>query len=718
VDGHEPNSPPGGVSVAGSPSTASPGTPTGEPAPAPAPPQADDAAPPGEGAPSLAQGASPLAQGASPPAGAEASAPADTAVAPPVAPPIDTLGPPPVETVAPPPADAAEPPRVEASGTRGPAPGPVETPAPPASTPASSELPAMRASTPSASAADSPRTSTPSATEMSSTRTSTPSATEVSSTRTSTPSSLETSGPRVSAPPAETALARTSAPPASETPQTTSIAPALSAPDRSLATARRPGWRRRAVLAVLGALAALGALAFPFMMRARGEPSPGVSKAASMAATVSAAAVTRADEGGAGGDDGGADDDAAPPKPAVWRVARMADDPTVSLVEGTMGKRPLLAALGAAGVPRAEAHRIVSSLQEARDVDHFDPKDAFAVARDKASGRVVAFEVSTSPVDVWQARDDVALDGAPRLVTRRLELVAERVRIRKAVLVGADLRASFVDAGFAPIDDVLSMLDDALDGHAELSDIRPGARLRIVATLERVDGAFVRWESLDAVEYLPAAPGAPAVRVYWFGEDDRRHGWYDAKGRQPTHGGWRMPIPLAHVVSPFNPHRMHPVLHVVMPHNGVDLRATTGTPVYATAAGVVIGVGNDGPCGNKVEISHPGNITSVYCHLSRFATGLHSGEHVEARQLIAYVGQTGRVTGPHLHFGIKRGGQFIDPMTLRMESMRVVPRSRRDEFDRLRTSLDGELDTIPLPAPAGAEQPPPKEETETFYEEP
>jgi hypothetical protein len=522
-----------------------------------------------------------------------------------------------------------------------------------------------------------------------------------------------------------------------ETPQTTSIAPALSAPDRSGGSlgsegSPRRGSRLRAILAVLGSLAAIGAIVLPFAFRGGADRPAGVANAASLAGVVSASGLGAPDASDDGAEGGGNSEDAAPLKPAQWRVARLADDPAVTLVEGTIGRRPLLVALGAAGLSRAEAHRVVGSLQDVRDVDHFDPKDTFALARDKASGRVVAFEIAGSPVDVWQAREDVAGDGAPRLVTRRLELSSERVRIRKSVLVGADLRASFVDAGLAPIDDVLSMLDDALEGHAELSDIRPGARLRIVATLERVDGAFVRWAALDAVEYFPASPSAPAVRVYWFGDEDHRHGWYDAKGRQPTHGGWRMPIPLARVVSPFNPHRMHPVLHVVMPHNGVDLRASSGTPVYATAAGTVVGVGNEGPCGNKVEISHPGGISSVYCHLSRFAAGLHVGQHVEARQLIAYVGQTGRVTGPHLHFGIKKGGQFIDPMTLRLDTVRVVPRSRRDDFDRVRSSLDAELDAIPLPTPTPSAEPAPKEPSEpgepnepnepnaneTFYEEP
>ncbi len=487
---------------------------------------------------------------------------------------------------------------------------------------------------------------------------------------------------------------------------------------------------RATTLALAGGAALLGATLLSLAIGTRvGAPAPPVASGASIAGALWGAEALPGDAGTEPAAD--AADDALPARPAIWRVTQLADDPDVRLVEAVLGHHPLLSALDAAGVSRAEAQRIVRSLGQARDVNRFGPKDAFTIALDKATARVVAYEVTTSPIDVWQAREDAA-DATQTLVARKLELWPEQVRVNKAVLVGGDLRASLTDAGLTPIDDILSLLDDALDGHAELSDIRPGARLRVVATQERVAGEFVRWSSLDAVEYFPAAPNSPSVRVYRFDAAGERgsggeavragkhHGWFDAKGRQSYRGGFRSPVPLARIASRFNPHRMHPVLHVVMPHNGVDFAATAGTPVYSTAAGVVASVGSDGPCGNRVEIAHAGGYTSVYCHLSRYASGLHAGQHVESRQLIAYVGQTGRVTGPHLHFGMKRAGVFIDPMSLRLDGMRVVPRAQRDEFDRLRADSDAELDAIALPAssavaPEGAR---PSEPDETFYEEP
>src|SRR5208282_5585970 len=102
-----------------------------------------------------------------------------------------------------------------------------------------------------------------------------------------------------------------------------------------------------------------------------------------------------------------------------------------------------------------------------------------------------------------------------------------------------------------------------------------------------------------------------------------------------------------------------------------------------------------------VQITHANNYVSAYCHLSRFAAGLHPGQHVEVRQLVGYVGATGRTTGPHLHFAVKRGDAFIDPLALKLDGVRVVPLADRADFERERAELDLALDAITLPAPVG-----------------
>ena len=75
------------------------------------------------------------------------------------------------------------------------------------------------------------------------------------------------------------------------------------------------------------------------------------------------------------------------------------------------------------------------------------------------------------------------------------------------------------------------------------------------------------------------------------------------------------------MTSPFNPKRLHPILKKVMPHNGIDFGAPTGTPVGASNFGTVSYIGYAGASGNLVKVEHPGGVETGYAHLSRFAEG-------------------------------------------------------------------------------------------------
>jgi hypothetical protein len=145
-------------------------------------------------------------------------------------------------------------------------------------------------------------------------------------------------------------------------------------------------------------------------------------------------------------------------------------------------------------------------------------------------------------------------------------------------------------------------------------------------------------------------------------------------------------------------HRMHPILHKVMPHTGVDYGAAMGVPIGAVSFGTITFLGWGGPTGNFIRIDHGGGIESGYAHMSRFGEGLKVGDKVKRLQTIGYVGSTGRSTGPHLHFTIKRNGEFIDPLSLHLDALRVLPSDEREVFLQHKAQYDAQLDAIQLPA--------------------
>lgn len=121
---------------------------------------------------------------------------------------------------------------------------------------------------------------------------------------------------------------------------------------------------------------------------------------------------------------------------------------------------------------------------------------------------------------------------------------------------------------------------------------------------------------------------------------------------------WVVPINYTWFSSPFGM-RLHPTQGIWKMHNGVDLSAPSGTPIYATRSGVVSYAGYNGSCGNYVTINHQDGYKSRYMHMTHYIVS--SGQWVSAGQVIGYCGSTGDSTGPHLHFEIEYNGSFVNP---------------------------------------------------------
>ncbi len=386
--------------------------------------------------------------------------------------------------------------------------------------------------------------------------------------------------------------------------------------------------------------------------------------------------------------------------PPPWRLSKLAG--SHRLVRGEMKRRSFIKALGQAGVPKAQVYRILKAMEGVHKLDRTGRRDKYAVAMTRGTKKVVAFEYQVDPTEIYQARTNS--NGLLR--GQRLDMKVRSEEFATSFYIGKSFTKSYARAGLER--GLSKVVNRAFNGQTSTEAFEEGGTMRILVVEQTALGQFVRYERVRALEYRPADPSKKPLRAYWF-QGQRVRGYADARGRRPSNSGWRTPVPGAPITSHFNPKRMHPVLKRVMPHNGTDYGAPSGTPVYAAYRGTVLSIGPRGASGNLVIISHPGGIQTGYAHLSRFAKGIKRGDKVGTRQLVGYVGSTGRSTGPHLHFTAKKNGKFMDALKLRLDALQVLPVAERAAFVAQKRQLDRALEALPLPEPPEPEpsEPPP-----------
>lgn len=377
--------------------------------------------------------------------------------------------------------------------------------------------------------------------------------------------------------------------------------------------------------------------------------------------------------------------------PGPWRIADLGKDPSARIVEDAIGARSFIEALGDKGVPKDQVYRILKAFDGVRKFDKKNKSDRFVVALDRETKRVRAFEYVVSTYEIFQAKE---VEGV--LSASQLDMKLVDAEVVGSFYVGKNLAKSIEWGGLEPA--LAKTIDDALSGRMSTEGFEEGGTVRVIAKEVTALGEFAKYKEIVALEYRPPDPSATPVRVYTF-DGKGAQGYFDDRGRQPDGSGWTSPVPGAPVTSRFNPKRMHPVLKKIQPHNGTDYGAPTGTPIYAVYRGKITQLGPAGPCGNMVSIAHPNGIESGYCHMSKFVAGMKVGQKIGTRQLIGYVGTTGRSTGPHLHFWTKRDGKFFDSETLKIDGFRVVPVDERAAFGLRKAELDARLDAITLPEP-------------------
>jgi murein DD-endopeptidase MepM/ murein hydrolase activator NlpD len=203
----------------------------------------------------------------------------------------------------------------------------------------------------------------------------------------------------------------------------------------------------------------------------------------------------------------------------------------------------------------------------------------------------------------------------------------------------------------------------SINRFAHPEDLRAGGLL----LLPSIPGIFIPEEPATDLERLIASSRNSEEGVFIsLGEADRQERFFFIPGADlsPTervfflNRGFRFPLRHFTITSPYGP-RINPVTGRYGVHQGLDLAAPEGSPVYAAREGTVQDLGEDPVYGRYIIIGHRDNWVSLYGHLSKIETALR--EEVQSGTLIGRVGSSGQSTGPHLHFELRQNGRAQDP---------------------------------------------------------
>ena len=225
-------------------------------------------------------------------------------------------------------------------------------------------------------------------------------------------------------------------------------------------------------------------------------------------------------------------------------------------------------------------------------------------------------------------------------------------------------------------------------------DVRKGDKFSVIYETDFSEGEKISSGDIVFAEFTNREKKYIAQRFF---DDVQGKQYFNENGENVKKAFLRAPLDFAYISSHFNPNRMHPILHKIKAHNGVDYAAKRNTPVKASGDGVISFIGRQSGYGRTVEIKHGGNIKTLYAHLERFNTKLKVGSKVKQGEIIAFVGDSGQATGPHLHFEFWQGEIRSDPVKVKLPSAKPVNNAQRNEFEDLLALNLNKLNEYNLP---------------------
>jgi murein DD-endopeptidase MepM/ murein hydrolase activator NlpD len=377
---------------------------------------------------------------------------------------------------------------------------------------------------------------------------------------------------------------------------------------------------------------------------------------------------------------------------AVEPLAGTPERPRIEMT-ATLGRGDgLERVLERAGVSTDEAEELSIMIGEAVAMDDVRPGTVMDIVLGRRPNRTVPRPVEEI---AFRARFDLKLevarvDGALRV--NPINILVDETPLRIRGRVGSSLYRSARAAG-APPSAVQEYLRAIGTQMSVTRDINADATFDLIIEHRRAETGEVE---IGDLIYAGLERGERETQLLRWAVNSNDQ-WFEANGVGRQRGQMIMPI-NGRLTSGFG-YRRHPILGYRRLHTGLDIAAPTGTPIRAAATGTVNYSGRNRGYGNYVRINHGSGMQTAYAHMSRIVAS--NGARVQQGQIIGYVGSTGLSTGPHLHYELIRGGQKVDPRSVRFSQ---TARLAGSELSRFRATLANLLEVEPGAALAGGSE--------------
>ena len=264
------------------------------------------------------------------------------------------------------------------------------------------------------------------------------------------------------------------------------------------------------------------------------------------------------------------------------------------------------------------------------------------------------------------------------------EIIQRTATIQHSLFGAAD------EAGIP--DSIAVQMADIFGGDIDFHrDLRKGDKFSVIYETGNHLGKEVGIQRILAAEFIN---NGKTYRAYWYQPTHASGGYYTEHGRSVRKAFLRSPLEFSRITSGFSSARYHPVLKETRAHRGIDYGAPTGTRIKTTGDGIVEFAGVQGGYGNVVMVRHAGDRTTVYGHLSGFASGIKKGSRVSQGDVIGYVGATGIATGPHLHYEFRVAGIHRNPLTLALPDASPLPAAEMAAYNTNVADLSRQIDSF------------------------